>query len=162
MARMDPDLGIPRPVPAPVSVQSREGYTLWVRFEDGAEGLLDLTEDLKRDLPYTNPLRDLSVFRQATIGQEHRTIDGRPGPLDDYLPIVFAFNEETGEAWTNLDGTPGGFSNHLMWRDILPEYPYSIEWDPESLYVRCVRGDGTYESVSHLYDEFWKRVAEPR
>lgn len=91
-----------------------------------------------------------------------RTRNDRPGPLDDYLPVVFAFNEETGEAWTNLDGTLRKFTNHLRWWDIFPEYPYSVEWDPESLYVRCVRGDGTYESVSHLYDEFWKRVAEPR
>ena len=63
--------GPPCPVPLAVQVEPREGYTLWIKFDNGTEGLLDMTKDVQRDLRTMKPLRDLETFRRAQIGNEH-------------------------------------------------------------------------------------------
>lgn len=75
--------------PRAVSVEPREGYTLWLRFEDGAEGLLDMTKDVEKDWNRIKPLRDLDVFRRAQIGNEHE--DGLlwPGVYDHPVNSYF-------------------------------------------------------------------------
>jgi len=47
-------------------------HILWVRFEDGAEGEVDLANSLRG--PVFEPLRDLSFFAQARVDPELGTI----------------------------------------------------------------------------------------
>jgi len=47
-------------------------YVLWVRFEDGCEGEVDLAGSLRG--PVFEPLKDLSFFAQARIDPELGTV----------------------------------------------------------------------------------------
>ena len=47
-------------------------FTVWVKFEDGTEGELDLSEELYG--PIFEPLRDVSYFRQVRVNPELGTI----------------------------------------------------------------------------------------
>ena len=47
-------------------------FTVWVRFEDGTEGELDLSEELYG--PIFEPLRDVSYFKQVKVNPELGTI----------------------------------------------------------------------------------------
>jgi hypothetical protein len=48
------------------------GYTVWLRFDDGLEGEVDLSEELHG--PVFEPLRDVRVFRQVQLHPELRTL----------------------------------------------------------------------------------------
>ena len=54
------------------SAQYRDGYRIRVRFNDGQEGDVDLTDALWG--PVFEPLRDLSVFRRFQISEVLHTI----------------------------------------------------------------------------------------
>lgn len=54
------------------SVQYRGGYRLWIQFTDGAEGELDLREQLVGQI--FEPLRDPAVFADVRVDPEIRTI----------------------------------------------------------------------------------------
>lgn len=43
----------------------RHGYTIWLRFNDGASGEVDLSDEL--DGPVFGPLRDLEQFKHFKI-----------------------------------------------------------------------------------------------
>ncbi len=45
-----------------------KGYTLWLRFGDGLEGEVDLSNEL--DGPVFEPLRDTKVFRSFQLHPE--------------------------------------------------------------------------------------------
>jgi Protein of unknown function (DUF2442) len=47
-------------------------FTIWVRFEDGTEGEIDLSKELYG--PVFEPLRDVSYFRQVRVDPELGTI----------------------------------------------------------------------------------------
>ncbi|OGG55588.1 MAG: hypothetical protein A3F84_20665 [Candidatus Handelsmanbacteria bacterium RIFCSPLOWO2_12_FULL_64_10] len=47
-------------------------YTVHLRFADGAEGDVDLAEELYGEL--FEPLKDLAVFRQFAVHPEFRTL----------------------------------------------------------------------------------------
>ena len=47
-------------------------HTLWLRFDDGAEGEIDLANEL--DGPVFEPLKDLTFFRQFKVDAELRTL----------------------------------------------------------------------------------------
>ncbi|MEO8381377.1 MAG: DUF2442 domain-containing protein [Acidobacteriota bacterium] len=49
------------------------GYTVWLRFEDGTEGEIDLSEEL--DGPVFEPLRDQTYFAQLRVNPETGTIE---------------------------------------------------------------------------------------
>jgi hypothetical protein len=49
-----------------------KGYTIWLRFSDGAEGEVDLSHELRG--PIFEPLRNVDTFRQFTVHPELRTI----------------------------------------------------------------------------------------
>ena len=55
----------------PVAIEPRSGYRLWVRFDDGAEGEIDLSQRAGRGV--FSIWHDEGVFETATITQ-HRTI----------------------------------------------------------------------------------------
>ena len=48
------------------------GYTIWLRFSDGAEGEIDLTEELHG--PIFEPLKNPEVFRGFIVHPELRTL----------------------------------------------------------------------------------------
>jgi hypothetical protein len=47
-------------------------FTVWVKFEDGTEGEVDLTAELWG--PVFEPLRDVEYFRQVRVDPELGTI----------------------------------------------------------------------------------------
>jgi hypothetical protein len=47
-------------------------HTVWLRFSDGAEGEVDLSNELHG--PIFEPLRNVEVFRQFTVHTELRTL----------------------------------------------------------------------------------------
>ena len=48
------------------------GYTIWLRFNDGAEGEVDLTNELHG--PIFEPLRNVEIFRQFVVHPELKTL----------------------------------------------------------------------------------------
>ena len=48
------------------------GYRIWLRFEDGAEGEVDLSREL--DGPVFEPLRQLAYFRSFQLHPEFKTL----------------------------------------------------------------------------------------
>ena len=57
-------------------------YTIWLRFDDGSEGEVDLASELEG--PVFEPLRDLEVFRNFSIPPEFGTISWPNGA--DFAP----------------------------------------------------------------------------
>jgi hypothetical protein len=55
-----------------VEVRYVRDYTLWVRFQDGTSGEVDIQPSFKG--PVFEPLRDLNYFRQVRIDPEIGTI----------------------------------------------------------------------------------------
>jgi len=49
-----------------------EPYKVWVQFDDGKAGVVDLAEELWG--PVFEPLKDLSVFQQVQIHPELETL----------------------------------------------------------------------------------------
>jgi hypothetical protein len=47
-------------------------FTIWLRFEDGAEGEIDLSAELYG--PVFEPLKDVNFFRQVRVDSELGTI----------------------------------------------------------------------------------------
>ena len=47
-------------------------YVLWIRFEDGSEGEVDLRSSLRG--PVFEPLRDIAFFKQVKVDHELGTI----------------------------------------------------------------------------------------
>lgn len=67
------------PVPRVVAVEPREGYRLWLTFENGAAGFLDMTKDVKADRGPKKALRDMDLFRSVYVNSEEE--DGLIWPL---------------------------------------------------------------------------------
>jgi len=55
-----------------VSVRYVSAYTLWVRFNDGAEGTIDLGDELYGEI--FEPLRDTEEFRKVELSAEFGTV----------------------------------------------------------------------------------------
>jgi hypothetical protein len=56
-----------------VEARPLDGYTLYLRFEDGAEGVVDVSKLLPFEGVFT-PLRDLARFREVTVNPEWGTV----------------------------------------------------------------------------------------
>lgn len=50
----------------------RSGYMLWLTFEDGSEGLVDLEHDLEG--PVFQPLKELAQFRRFEVSKVAKTL----------------------------------------------------------------------------------------
>ncbi len=55
-----------------VDVRYVRGYVLWLKFEDGSEGEIDLTSSLRG--PVFEPLKDIGYFKQVRLNPELGTI----------------------------------------------------------------------------------------
>lgn len=49
-----------------------KNYVLWLRFDDGAEGEVDLVDELYG--PMFEPLRNAEIFRQFVVHPELKTL----------------------------------------------------------------------------------------
>ena len=59
-------------IPKVIEVRSLEGYKLWLRFQDGVSGTVDLSAELWG--PMFEPLKDMALFNQAAIHPELETV----------------------------------------------------------------------------------------
>ena len=59
-------------LPHVVDARYVANHTIWLRFDDGAEGEIDLANEL--DGPVFEPLKDLTFFRQFKVDAELRTL----------------------------------------------------------------------------------------
>ena len=57
-------------------------HTIWVRFNDGAQGEVDLEQEL--ECPVFGPLRDRDAFRSFRVDPEIRTVVWENGA--DFAP----------------------------------------------------------------------------
>ena len=48
------------------------GYVIWLRFNDGAEGEVDLEDELEGEV--FGPLKDLSLFQKFRVDSEMETV----------------------------------------------------------------------------------------
>lgn len=55
-----------------VEAKHVHGYTIWLRFEDGTQGEVDLSAELWG--PVFEPLKDMDYFRQVRVDPELGTI----------------------------------------------------------------------------------------
>jgi len=69
-------------IPRVVEARYVEDFTVHVRFADGIEGDVDLSEELHGEI--FEPLKDLSYFRQFTVNNELHTITWPNGA--DFAP----------------------------------------------------------------------------
>lgn len=59
-------------IPRVIEARYVDGYTIWLRFNDGVEGEIDLKKELWG--PIFEPLKDPDRFRQFTVHPELHTI----------------------------------------------------------------------------------------
>ena len=59
-------------IPKVIEVKPLEGYKLWLRFQDGVSGTVDLSAELWG--PMFEPLRDVTIFAQVAIHPELETV----------------------------------------------------------------------------------------
>ncbi len=59
-----------------------DGYTLWLRFNDGLEGEVDLEDELYGEV--FAPLKNVEVFRDFSLDPELKTITWKTGA--DFAP----------------------------------------------------------------------------
>ena len=59
-------------IPKIVEVKPLAGYKLWLRFEDGVTGVVDLSNELWG--PMFEPLKDQALFAQARVDPELDTV----------------------------------------------------------------------------------------
>ncbi len=69
-------------IPKVVEVRPLEGYRLWLRFQDGLSGTVDLSAELWG--PMFEPLKDVALFAQAAIHPELDTVTWPNGA--DFAP----------------------------------------------------------------------------
>ena len=65
-----------------VDARYRGGHSVWLRFEDGTEGEVDLSSEL--DGPVFEPLRDPSYFARLRLNGDTGTIEWPNGA--DFAP----------------------------------------------------------------------------
>lgn len=55
-----------------IDVRYVRDYTLWLKFDDGTEGEVDISRSFKG--PVFEPLRDIEFFKQVTVNEDIGTI----------------------------------------------------------------------------------------
>ena len=117
---------------------------MWIQFSDGTDGVLDMTDDVMNRKDH--PLRDPSVFAQASIGMDDRVHpevkDGYEPGWEDWIAFSGARDDDDPvvESLIRRNGTR--LPAILLWWDLWDKWPYNYEFHPESLYVRVVYNDG--------------------
>ncbi len=65
-------ISVGEPIPVVVEARHTEGYRVWMRFDDGTEGEIDLEADLWG--PVFEPLKDIGEFKRLRADPEADTI----------------------------------------------------------------------------------------
>ncbi len=74
-----------------IGAEYRDGYRIWLKFNDGAEGIVDLKDDLYGEV--FEPLKDPALFKAFGVDQEIDTLvwenaaDLAPEFLRDHLSV---------------------------------------------------------------------------
>ena len=68
-----------RPLPRLIAAEPREGFRVWVKFDDGEEGEVDFS-DIPRDGVF-EVWNDREFFKQVRISEEFKCLEW-PGELD--------------------------------------------------------------------------------
>jgi hypothetical protein len=86
-------------------VQARylHDYVLWLRFNDGSEGQVDLKDELWGEM--FEPLRDLTQFRRLRVDPEMQTVAWENGA--DLAP-EFLYEKMKGVPWPHPPTQPAG------------------------------------------------------
>lgn len=90
-------------IPKIIEVKSLENYRLWLRFDDGASGIVDLSAELWG--PMFEPLKDKTLFAQASVHPELETVTWPNGA--DLAP-EFLYAQAAGK----LDSLAGNALRH--------------------------------------------------
>ena len=69
-------------IPRVIDARHIEKYTIWVKFNDGSEGEIDLKEELWG--PIFEPLKDINLFRNFSVNPDLHTITWENGA--DFSP----------------------------------------------------------------------------
>jgi hypothetical protein len=69
-------------IPKVVEVRPLDGYKLWLRFQDGVSGTVDLSAELWG--PMFEPLKDVTLFAQVAVHRELETVTWPNGA--DFAP----------------------------------------------------------------------------
>lgn len=78
-------------IPHVIKAEYKGDYRVWLRFNDGAEGVVDLTDELYGEM--FEPLKDIKKFKSFRIDPELETLvwengaDFAPEFLRDHLLI---------------------------------------------------------------------------
>ena len=91
-----------------IAIEVRENYRVWLRFDDGAEGEVDLSVHVGKGV--FAPWADYGFFRKATVGESGRTLTW-PGELDLCADALWL--QVTGKKPEDL--FPSG-STHRNWK----------------------------------------------
>ncbi len=59
-------------IPKVVEVKPLDGYRLWIRFDDGTAGIVELAAELWG--PMFEPLKDTAFFAKAAVDPELETV----------------------------------------------------------------------------------------
>ncbi len=76
-------------IPHVVKAEYKEAYRIWLKFNDGSEGVVDLKDELYGEM--FEPLRDLNKFKSFRVDPELETLvwengaDFAPEFLRDHL-----------------------------------------------------------------------------
>ena len=85
-----------------VDVKPLDGFRIWIRFNDGAEGELDLTEYAEK--PWFQPWQERRVFENVWIplhGGDIRWGDD-PEESDMGFCLTWLYTELTGRPWDEV------------------------------------------------------------
>jgi len=81
-------------IPRVIEVKHIDGYKLWLRFQDGVCGTVDLSDELWG--PMFEPLKDVTLFAQAAVHPELQTVTWPNGA--DLAPEFLYQAAKQGEA----------------------------------------------------------------
>jgi len=76
-------------IPHVIKAECKGGYRIWLRFNDGSEGVVDLKDELYGEM--FEPLKDINKFKSFQVDPELETLvwengaDFAPEFLRDYL-----------------------------------------------------------------------------
>ena len=89
-------------IPRIVEVKPLDGYKLWLRFQNGLAGTVDLSAELWG--PMFEPLKDIKLFAQVTVHPELHTVTWPNGA--DFSP-EFLY-EQTAQSGVATDRPQAG------------------------------------------------------
>ena len=85
-----------------VEVRPIEGFPIWLRFNDGEQGEIDLADYSEK--PWFHPWQKRTVFESVQISHHDASIWGDdPEESDMVICILSLYMELTGKSWEELE-----------------------------------------------------------